>query len=230
MHPTTYADTHSGCNSNASSSSKEEYRNLNAKNDALCAFVNDSENDVLRRLMDHLGCSSEDGDSTFKPDEEEMTKAIRQYNIKLNTKYYWADVSIWSFDTFETFTEALKSGKLNDKKQVYALMICANRLEVSTDFLARITQLSDTLCSVESKVDSPFYGHSNLIRINQALILKDGIELEGVCGADDAKIYDTKIVNDSNLSEFAVMRGIELIPIASTNEVMFSFYPRKFNW
>ena len=100
---------------------------------SICALINDRDNSLLNGLVDRLG-SLEDG--ALIP-MEENDDGIRHYQFRLDTKYYVADVPVYTFPTFEALLNLMKS---TEQIQINALIICANRNELKAEFLARILQ------------------------------------------------------------------------------------------
>lgn len=168
------------------SNSEPSTSNNSSHSNAICAFINDRDNTVISSIVVHLNLL--ESGCLLPIDEDNITKS-KLYIIRLDTKYYVSDVHIWSFPSFEAFAETIKSK--NDLK-VYAFIVCASRFELTEEFMARISQCSNSSDFVEVKV----------------LVLKDAT----VCANE---------VKDTTLNKFAISRGIEIISIAKPDAEMF---------
>nr|CAD2143309.1 unnamed protein product [Meloidogyne enterolobii] len=94
-----------------------------------CAFVNDKDNFVLQKVLEHLTANSNEN-------KEYSSSTI----LHLNTKYYICDVPVFNFNSFEDFTES--QSKQKDENLFLALIVCAFPDEINEHFLDKLSQIS----------------------------------------------------------------------------------------
>ncbi|CAK5006527.1 unnamed protein product [Meloidogyne enterolobii] len=94
-----------------------------------CAFVNDKDNFVLQKVLEHLTANSNEN-------KEYSSSTI----LHLNTKYYICDVPVFNFNSFEDFTES--RSKQKNENSFLALIVCAFLVEINELFLDKLSKIS----------------------------------------------------------------------------------------